>query len=242
MDKNSLEVMAGSIGGFFSSEQIDLLSIIDAKDNEELLYFIMTTDQMKNVYSKEDLELLITLPLEDLKRAIFKSYQDTMVYRDDDNKLEIANKLKNLNLKERDLEVIKSVLTGNTSEIIPWIKDYIKTKYPKNFEDIFDTNHHFMSRELDNLKDIGLYEDMSLLYNNLNYFDTMLIGSGRIYKIINQFYDNDKKYDFYYLKRDLDFAYRHQKNVRYHSLLVRESQDLFFKGMPKEEVLSTMKG
>lgn len=241
MDMNSLEVVTSSIGGYFSSEQIDLLSIIKAKDNEELLKFIMTTDQMKNVYSKEDLELLATLPLEDLKRAIFKSYQDTMIYRDDDNKVEMENKLKSLNLKERDVEVIKSVLTGNTAEIIPWIKDYIKTKYPKNFENIFDMNHHFMSRELDNLKDKDLYEDMSLLYNNLNYFDTMLIGSGRIYKIINQFYDNDKRYDFYYPKRDLDFAYRHQKNVRYHSLLVRESQDLFFKGMPKEEVLNTMK-
>lgn len=242
MDMNSLEVMASSIGGYFSSEQIDLLSIIEAKNNEELLYFIMTTDQMKNVYSKEDLELLATLPLEDLKRAIFKSYQDTMVYRDDDNKIEMDNRLKHLNLKERDLEVIKNVLASNTPGITSWLKDYLKTKYPKNFEDIIDTNHHFMSRELDNLKDKDLYEDMSLLDNNLDYFDTMLIGSGRIYKIINQFYDNDKKYDFYYPKRDLDFAYRNQKNVRYHSLLVRESQDLFFKGMPKEEVLSTMKG
>ena len=61
MDVNSLQVNTNIIGGYFSAEQIDLLSIIQCKDSGELIDFIIHCDQIKHNYSKEDLENFICL-------------------------------------------------------------------------------------------------------------------------------------------------------------------------------------
>ena len=55
MDVNNLQVNTNIVGGYFSAEQIDLLSIIQCKDNNELIDFIIHCDQIKHNYSKEDL-------------------------------------------------------------------------------------------------------------------------------------------------------------------------------------------
>lgn len=44
MDVNNLKVNTNIVGGYFSSEQIDLLSIIQCKDSNELIDFIIHCD------------------------------------------------------------------------------------------------------------------------------------------------------------------------------------------------------
>ena len=50
-----------------------------------------------------------------------------------------------------------------------------------------------------------------------------------------------KDFDFYFAKRDLDFAYRNGKQVRYHSLLVKDGMESLFVGKSKEEILEIIK-
>lgn len=68
MDVNNLQVNTNIVGGYFSSEQIDLLSIIQCNDSNELIDFIIHCDQLKYNYNKEELEKLITLPLDNQKK------------------------------------------------------------------------------------------------------------------------------------------------------------------------------
>lgn len=85
---------------------------------------------------------------------------------------------------------------------------------------------------------------MVLLNSNLDSFNSMLIGSGRIYNVVNDLYDENnpnKRFDFYFAKRDLDFAYRNGKQVRYHSLLVKDGMERLFVGKSKEEILEIIK-
>lgn len=149
MDVNNLKVNTNIVGGYFSSEQIDLLSIIQCKDSNELIDFIIHCDQLKYNYNKEELEKLITLPLDNQKKEVFKSYQDTMVFHDVDKETKIDNKLRHCGIQENDIELIKSTISNNFPEIKPWLREFIKNRYPNNYEEIFDISHHFISTERD---------------------------------------------------------------------------------------------
>lgn len=244
MDINNLQVNTNIVGGYFSAEQIDLLSIIQCRDSNELVDFILNCDQIKNNYDKGTLENLMTLSLDDFKKSVFKSYQDTMVLHDSDRESTIENKLRYCGVQEDDIRTIKNAVLNNSPEIMSWLKEFIKNKYPNNYEEIFDMNHHFVSTERDQLKADDLYEEMVFLNSNLDSFNSMLIGSGRIYNVVNDLYDDsnpDKRFDFYHAKRDLDFAYKNGKQVRYHSLLVKDGMDSLFLGKSKEEILKIIK-
>lgn len=240
MTVNSLQVNTEIVGGYFSNEQIDLLTIIQCKDIKELINFITHCDQIKNNYNIEDLEKYISLPLEEFKRKVFKSYQDTLVSHDSDKESSIINKLKYCGIKDEDIEVIRQVLLDKTKQALPWVRAFIIKKYPDNYKKIFQLSHHFISTERDQLKSPDLYEEMEFLNSNLSNFNSMLIGSGRIYNVVNQLFDDndlDSKFDFYHVKRDLEFAYKNGKQVRYHSLLVKDSLDNLFGGKTKDEIL-----
>ena len=243
MDINNLQVNTNIVGGYFSSEQIDLLSIIQCRNSNELIDFIIHCDQIKNAYNDEMLAKLVALPLEDFKKIVFKDYQDTMVFHDADKETKIENKITHCGIQESDIKIIKNAIASNLPEIMSWLREFIINKYPHNYEEIFDMNHHFVSSERDQLKANDLYEEMELLNNNLGCFNSMLIGSGRICNIVNELYDNnsDKRFDFYSIKRDLDFAYKNGKQVRYHSLLVKDGIDSLFIGKSKEEILKIIK-
>lgn len=244
MDVNNLQVNTNIVGGYFSSEQIDLLSIIQCKDSNELIDFIIHCDQIKHNYNKEELEKLITLPLDNQKKEVFKSYQDTMVFHDADKEIKIDNKLRHCGIQENDIDIIKNAVSNNSPGIMPWLREFIRNRYPNNYEEIFDISHHFVFTERDQLKSDDLYEEMVLLNSNLDSFNSMLIGSGRIYNVVNDLYNEnnpDKRFDFYFAKRDLDFAYRNGKQVRYHSLLVKDGMESLFVGKSKEEILEIIK-
>lgn len=126
MDANNLQVNTNIVGGYFSSEQIDLLSIIQCNDSNELIDFIIHCDQLKYNYNKEELEKLITLPLDNQKKEVFKCYQDTMVFHDADKETKIDNKLRHCGMQENDIELIKSTIPNKFQEIVSWLREFIK--------------------------------------------------------------------------------------------------------------------
>lgn len=103
-------------------------------------------------------------------------------------------------------------------------------------------SHHFVLQERDQIKSSNMYDEFVTLNTNLPSFNTILIGSGKIYSVINDFYNSDEpeyRFDFYKAKRDLDFAFINKKQVRFHSLLVKEDSHLF-DGKSKEEIIAIM--
>jgi len=216
----NLKVNSPILGGYFSSMQIDLLSIIQCQSIDELIKFVARCDQINNI--KGIFESLSGLDLESAKRSIFKKYQDTLVYHDEELKASRNNRINYLGLscEEEFMTVI-----DKTNPIS---------------QKILSLNHHFISEEWDQIKTIS-YEEMQLLNSHLSSFNSMLIGSGKIYKVINKYDINQEtKYDFYFARRDLDFAYKNGKQVRFHSLLVKDHGKLFYE-KSKEEIIKIIK-
>lgn len=241
MDKYDLKVNSDNVGGYFSSEQIDLLSIIQCNNKNQLVNYVMNCDQIKHLYSDFKLDRLRMVDLEQAKRIVFKDYQDSMVLHDSNVNDSIENRLKNIGIREQDFNIIKKALKDRN---ISFIKQFVQKNYADKIDDVLSLNHHFVSEERDQVKDTLLYDELSLLNSQLSYFNTMLIGSGRIYSVVNEFYDvneTNKRFDFYKAKRDLDFAFNNGKQVRFHSLLVKEDASHLFEGKSKEEVLNIIR-
>lgn len=220
MDNYFLNVESPIRGGYFSSEQIDLLSIIQCQSIDELMKFIANCDQINHINGI--FESITGMDLESAKRSIFKSYQDTMVFHDQGLEASRLNRLNYLGVNSEELESV------------------INKTHPRS-QEILSLNHHFISEELDQTKSVS-YEEMELLNSKLSMFNSMIIGSGKIYKMLNKYETElENKFDPYFAKRDLDFAYRTGKQVRFHSLLVKDDGKLF-DGKSKEEIMNIIKG
>ena len=81
-----------------------------------------------------------------------------------------------------------------------------------------------------------------MVNESLSTFDTLLVGSGKPDVVINELLDdgNKGKFDFYFAKRDLDFALKNNKHIRFHSLLTKGANEKLFNGRTKEEILETL--
>ena len=220
MDIYSLNVDSPIKGGYFSSEQIDLLSIIQCESIDELMKFIANCDQINHVNGI--FESINGLDLETAKRSVFKTYQNTMVYHDQGIEESRMNRFNYLGINSEE-------------ELI----SVIDKSHPRS-QEILSLNHHFISEEWNQIKSIS-YEEMELLNSQLPIFNSMLIGSGKIYKVINKYETNKQnRFDFYYAKRDLDFAYKNGKQVRFHSLLVKDDSRIFNR-KSKVEIMDIIK-
>ncbi len=237
----ALDIDINNLGGYLSSEQIDLLSIIQAKDIEELLNFIKNSNQLQ--LNDINIEKLKNMNLEEAKKEVFKLYQDTLVSHYSPTETILDNMLSRSLISKEDIEIIKRVYSSKSEETLSYIREYIKNKYPNNYEEIFKFVHRFTSLERDQNKASDLYEELVLLNQNLNSFDTLLIGSLKPESIINELFPSgENRYDFSKeLIKDLEFARINNKHVRLHSLLTKGSNESIFKGKTKEEILSILK-
>ncbi len=241
MDLYNLNVSTNNMGGYFSSEQLELLSIVQCKTYEEIIAFVYHCKQLDGVFSKENLQEFINQDLEQLKRIVFKRYQDTLVPHNSDRETILNNILYRLGINDDTIGVIKRIYTNKNKETINYIRDYIKTRYPNNYQTIFKHIHQFISVERDQNKDSNLYDEFVLINESLSMFDTLLVGSGKPEIVINELCDDiENKFDFYFAKRDLDFALRNNKHIRFHSLLTKGANEELFNGKSKEEILDLL--
>ena len=236
-----LNVNSPSTGGYFSSEQLDLLSIVMCKDESELAGFVIKCDQLNHKYSRNKLRELFSMGLESAKRIIFEDYQNTLVDHDSSKVEVLLNSLINCGVCEEDAYYIANYLYGRTNSLEN-IKSYLINQYGYSAEYLFERLHRFVSKERDQNKDPNLYDEFVVLANNLPRFDSITIGSGKIYDVVNPLFDinNSKGFDFYHTFRDISFAYHNNKNVRYHSLLVKDC-DKLLDGKSKKEIVELLK-
>lgn len=242
MDIYSLNVSFNSTGGYFSSEQLDLLSIIKCQRQDELIDFVSKCDQLKGIFDKDDMDTFGNIDLEELKRKVFKNYQDTLVPHNSDRVAVLDNLLERLEINQDDIIVIKKIYIDKKEESLKHIREYIKNKYPNSYEEIFKQAHHFVSTERDQDKSPNLYNEFVFLNEKLSMFDTILVGSLKPEVVMNKLFDENSKdrFDFYFVKRDLDFAYKNNKHARVHSLLTKGANRSLFIGKTKEEILKIL--
>ncbi len=230
----NLDVECSNIGGYLSSEQIDLLRIVECRSSLELSTFVKNCSQIKHRFSDSELERL-SGDLDDFKKRVISVYQEVMISHDEKKKAPLK-KLIELGLNKGD--IVNVALMMSDENRYAKIRSYLdEVGYDSSV--LIKMNHELFCLERDQIKCLKI-GDISLLGDGISDVDTILIGSGRFYNVVNPFYNEDEvgRYNFYHTKRDLDYAYDHDKQVRYHSLLVR---DIEFGNMSREEVIMTLK-
>ena len=241
MQEFSLKLESQINGIYLNSETIELLSIIQCKNIEELKDFAINCSQLN--ISEEDLTSWNDKDIEDIKRMLVEQYKSTLVSMEQSIKnrrsvLELALKHSGITADEVDSYI--SVFQNNGYE---GIKKKLKAEHPESYDIFTEKAHRFIGTERDQMTSIT-YEELSGLNDILSNHNTLLIGAGRYYDVTKKMYDehipNMEKYDFYYAQRGLDFCYKNGMYARYHTLLDKQTMEEHLIGKQKEYVLGEL--
>ena len=177
MEKYSLNIDAPIVGGYFSSEQIDLLSIIRCNTPEELVDFVNNCIQVKDIYTNEELlKLIESIGLDNAKRRIFKDYQDSMAPHNSRIDVVMTNTFQHLGIKHEDIVVILNAISElSQDERIHWAREYIEKNYPDRSDEIFYALQNFRSIERDQNKSDNQYDEIIFIMKKKKKKDTVLI-------------------------------------------------------------------
>lgn len=237
--KQFLLNLDASINGIYlNSETIELLSIIQCKNIEELKKFAQDCSQLDlseeyfNNWSEQDIE--------NIKKDLFEKYKKTLIplkQSVEDKKSVFESVLKHSGIPEEELSSYISEFQSNGYD---GVKEKLQQEYPDQYTEIAKKQHRFIASERDQMTEVS-YEEVCKIDDNLKNHNTILIGSGRYYDTTNKMYNENvpsmQKYDFYYAQRGLDFCYRNEMHARYHTLLDKQTLEKHLIGRPKEEVL-----
>ena len=241
MQEFSLKLESQINGIYLNSETIELLSIIQCKNIEELKGFAINCSQLN--ISEEDLTSWNDNDIEDIKRMLVEQYKSTLVSMEQSIKnrrsvLELALKHSGITADEVDSYI--SVFQNNGYE---GIKKKLKAEHPESYDIFTEKAHRFIGTERDQMTSIT-YEELSGLNDILSNHNTLLIGAGRYYDVTKKMYDehipNMEKYDFYYAQRGLDFCYKNGMYARYHTLLDKQTMEEHLIGKQKEYVFGEL--
>lgn len=241
MQEFSLKLESPINGIYLNSETIELLSIIQCKNVEELKDFAINCSQLN--ISEEDLTSWNDNDIETIKRMLVERYKSTLVSMEQSIKnrrsvLELA--LKHSGITADEVDVYISVFQNDGYE---GIKKKLKAEHPESYDVFTEKAHRFIGTERDQMTSIT-YEELSGLNDILSNHNTILIGAGRYYDVTKKMYDehipNMEKYDFYYAQRGLDFCYKNGMYARYHTLLDKQTMEEHLIGKQKEYVLGEL--
>ncbi len=238
MQEFSLELESPINGIYLNAETIELLSIIQCENIEELKDFAINCSQL-NIF-EEDLTSWNGNDIENIKRMLVEKYKSTLIPMEQSiknrrNVLESVLKHSGINADEVDTYI--SVLQNDGYE---GIKKKLKIEHPESYDIFTEKAHRFITTERDQMTSIT-YEELFGINDILSNHNTILIGAGRYYDITKKMYDEDipnmEKYDFYYAQRGLDFCNRNGMYARYHTLLDKQTMEDHLIGKEKEYVL-----
>ena len=222
-------------GIYLNKETIELLSIIQCKNIEELKDFAINCSQLS--ISEEDLTSWNDNDIEHIKRNLVEQYKSTLVpmeqsIEDRRSVLELALKHSGITADEVDAYILLFQDYGYEG-----IKKKLKAEHPESYDIFTEKAHRFIGTERDQMTKIT-YEELSGLNDILSNYNTILIGSGRYYDVTKKMYDEQipdmEKYDFYYAQRGLDFCYKNGMYARYHTLLDKQTMEEHLIGKQKK--------
>ena len=241
MQEFSLKLESPINGIYLNSETIELLSIIQCENMEELKDFAINCSQLN--ISEDDLNSWNGNDIEAIKRMLVEQYKSTLVSMEQSIKnrrsvLELA--LKHLGITADEVDSYISLFQNNGYE---GIKKKLKAEHPESYDIFTEKAYRFIGTERDQMTSIT-YEELSGLNDILSNHNTLLIGAGRYYDVTKKMYDehipNMEKYDFYYAQRGLDFCYKNGMYARYHTLLDKQTMEEYLIGKQKEYVLGEL--
>lgn len=241
MQEFSLELESPINGIYLNSETIELLSIIQCENIEELKDFSINCSQLN--ISEEDLTSWNGNDIENIKRMLVEQYKSTLIpmgqsIKNRRNVLESVLKHSGINADEVDAYI--SILQNDGYE---GVKKKLKIEHPESYDIFTEKAHRFITTERDQMTSIT-YEELFGINDIISNHNTILIGAGRYYDITKKMYDEDipnmEKYDFYYAQRGLDFCNKNGMYARYHTLLDKQTMEDHLIGKEKEYVLKEL--
>lgn len=241
MQEFSLKLESPINGIYLNSETIELLSIIQCENMEELKDFAINCSQLN--ISEDDLNSWNGNDIEAIKRMLVEQYKSTLVSMEQSIKNRrnvLKSALKHSGITADEVDSYISVFQNDGYE---GIKKKLKAEHPESYDIFTEKAHRFIGTERDQMTSIT-YEELSGLNDILSNHNTLLIGAGRYYDVIKKMYDehipNMEKYDFYYAQRGLDFCYKNGMYARYHTLLDKQTMEEHLIGKQKEYVLGEL--
>lgn len=241
MQEFSLELESPINGIYLNSETIELLSIIQCENIEELKDFAINCSQLN--ISEEDLTSWNGNDIENIKRMLVEQYKSTIIPMEQSIKNRrnvLESVLKHSGINDDEVDAYISVLQNDGYE---GIKKKLKIEHPESYDIFTEKAHRFIATERDQMTSIT-YEELFGINDILSNHNTILIGAGRYYDITKKMYDEDipnmEKYDFYYAQRGLDFCNKNGMYARYHTLLDKQTMEDHLIGKEKESVLKEL--
>lgn len=228
-------------GIYLSPEMIDLLSIIQCNNIDQLMDFVRECSQLS--INESEMKDWKNINFESVKKHIFKKYKESFISTEDstkDKKSVFQKTLLNAGLSQEDVQKYYDVFVHSGVE---GIKCLLEQDHPDKYCEISKNQHEFIASERDQIKSVS-YKEMKKINSQLPQSNTILLGCGRYYDVTNKLYNpntNMKKYDFYHMKRGLDFCKRNGMHVRYHTLLDKQTMENVMQGKSKDEIISELK-
>lgn len=203
MQEFSLELESPINGIYLNAETIELLSIIQCENIEELKDFAINCSQLN--ISEEDLTSWNGNDIENIKRMLVEKYKSTLIpmgqsIKNRRNVLESV--LKHSGINDDEVDTYISVLQNDGYE---GIKKKLKIEYPESYDIFTEKAHRFIATERDQMTSIT-YEELFGINDILSNHNTILIGAGRYYditkKCMMKIYQIWKNMIFIMLKED----------------------------------------
>lgn len=237
MQKFSLAIKSNKINGIYlNSETIELLSIVQCKNLEELRSFVRNCAQLN--ITEQEINNWNENNIENIKRNLVEQYKETLISLEQskkDKRSVLESSLKHIGIPTDEIDFYISVFQNKGYE---GIKQKLKEDHPESYNIFTKKAHRFIATERDQMKSVT-YEDLSAINDILPEYNTILIASGRYYDVTKKIY-NMEKYDFYHAQKGLDFCYKNGMHARYHTLLDKQTMEEHLIGKPKEEVLKEL--
>lgn len=238
MKKYELNINSQIQGLYLSTETIELINIMQCDNIDELHKFVSDCEQLKGL--KYDFEDFDNKNLEQLKRKIFEDYKSTLISTEKsvtDRMIVLETSLRHSGVPEKDIARYCQILIDHGLEDV---KVTLEKEHPEEYQKMAESNHRFIASERDQIKSVT-YEEISQLIPQLENHNTILIGSGRYYDVVNKLNNPNitglEKYDFYHIERGLDFCEKNGMHARYHTLLDKQTLDGHLAGKDKDTVL-----
>ena len=241
MQKFSLGMQAPINGIYLNSETIELLSIVQCNNIDELRKFARNCSQLN--ISEKEIESWNESDLESIKSNLVEQYKESLIPMEQsikDRRTVLEAILMHSGLPSDEIDSYTLVFQTDGYE---GIKQKLKTEHPESYAKFTEKAHRYISTERDQIKSLT-YEELTEINDVLPKYNTVLVASGRYYDVTKKMYDeqvpNMEKYDFYYAQRGLDFCYRNGMYARYHTLLDKQTMEEHLIGKSKKEVLKEL--
>lgn len=197
---------------YLGQTQIDLIEITELSSPEELANYVENCAQF--VYTPQEIDKL-KASFPESKKEIFATYCAS-IPQDYHSKNDAAILIRNFDVPGMDEaeidEVMDLYLNGYTKTALEVI-----SKQDKSI--LTEIKNNFFRRQQADYDDIKYttYEEIENLGKHLSDFNCLLITSGK-YSCV----ENSQRFDDYHIRRGLNFAKKHNLQVRYHSLLTKD--------------------